>query len=206
MRMAGADHTLVVTAAKTVEVFARAIFDDEVLSKIPVVSMAVDLLKARDTVSDRLLAWKYESFLQGLHEANPEAVTKTRELLGNNEDAKRIGQVLVFTIDRLTELEKALILGKLFAGYLDGKTSSEEFRRLARAVDVVFLDDFMEFLRAPQPTATALAPVLSRLVDSGLSFAGQGIALIGGGGSLHHAPTPLGELARNLLRDWAMAS
>jgi hypothetical protein len=96
------------------EVVMDALRDDEFLKDIPVVGNAFRLCKAIDTFRDKTFAAKLQNFLFGLGNTSKVAAKWKQRLKQSPDEAQRIGETLWLILDRLTDLDKADLLAKIF--------------------------------------------------------------------------------------------
>jgi hypothetical protein len=175
----------------------------DAFATLPVLGPAIGLLKAKDSISDHILRAKIEKFLCNIGDPSPEHTERMRSRLGDERQATRIGEALLLTLDRLTALDKAAMAGRVFAAFVDGEIEEDALRRLVRAIDITHLDDLLALLVAPSSNDVVLAPVLPRLLGTGLTDP-DAVAAFGGGG-LSHRTSELGDTARKILRAWALS-
>jgi hypothetical protein len=168
----------------------------DAVSGLPVVSSAIALLNVKDTFRDKILLSKLEKFVSGVGPMSPKEKEQMALRLHDPDEARRIGEMLLLTLDNLTEMDKATMLGEIFAAFVRNTLDAEQLRRLIRAVDVAFLDDLNEFVRLGAKAKLELShPVGAKLANAGLvdasapSSGGYG----GGGGGMNYLMTPLGE-------------
>jgi len=177
---------------------AEAIFDatsnSDVLKEIPVISTAVKLLRAADTIKEKLFAAKIYQFLQELDRISPFDIEKIRKKIADSsQESEKVGNTLLMVLDKVSDLNKPKLLGQLFIAYLDNVISADELRRLVHAVDVAFIDDLLKLIGSSPSDPSGSH--LEFLVLSGLS------SVVAGGweniGEISYEKT---KLANKLLR------
>ncbi|WP_427914857.1 hypothetical protein ACPWT1_08080 [Ramlibacter sp. MMS24-I3-19] len=175
---------------------------DELLEAVPFASIAFKVLKARDTVGDRLFAAKLIEFLRGLDDLSPMQREQVRDKLLAGDDGARAGQTLLLVVDRLNDFDKARLLGFLVGECGTGALSLDQLRRLAAAVDAAFVDDLEDFLDPALEGADA-EPLgqqqhRERLVAAGLIRVVMG-ETIHTMNIVHYDPTDLGTLLQQVV-------
>jgi hypothetical protein len=99
----------------------------EAFSSIPVVGTMIQLARAANSIRDRTLAARLTRFLEPFAEASQEYRDKFKErLMQDKDETRRIGKTLLLVIDRLTDPDKAKILGYLLVAFLNDQLTSIE--------------------------------------------------------------------------------
>jgi len=125
------------------------ILEDGLLKDFPLVGTAIKLATVGKSIRDRLFLAKLQRFLVALPKIDPTKREKfQKQVQDDKEFRNRVGETLLLVIERLDSLEKPEMLAKAFAYFVRGKISESDFRRLASAIDLAFVDD-LKFL-APQ--------------------------------------------------------
>lgn len=83
------------------------------LSDIPLVGTAFKICRAIDSVRDRILAAKILRFVQGTDNARDREKLR-KKIHGDAQEARRIGELLVLVIDRVSDLDKPELVGQAF--------------------------------------------------------------------------------------------
>lgn len=124
------------------------LLDEGLLKDFPVVGTAIKLAGLGKSIRDRLFLAKLQRFLSALPDVQAEEKEKFQEKVQSDKDFRnRVGETLLLIIERLDSLEKPEMLAKTFAYFMKGKISESDFRRLASAIDLAFIDD-LKFLSA----------------------------------------------------------
>jgi len=161
--------SIVLGALEGTEAYLDFVTSNEAVRAVPVVSTAIRILEGVNDYRSRLLQSKLKRFL-----TEPSLVRslKARELRGeivaDEDDAARIGDTLFLIIDRVTDSEKPILLAKVYAYYLDGSMSSEDFFLLAHCIDISALSDLQDFIASRGLMNSAPDARQLRLVTSGL--------------------------------------
>jgi hypothetical protein len=187
-----------------------------VIEQIPVLGIAVGMLRGYDKIRDHVFEQKIRSFFAGLGSKSDEEIGAMASRCEDPKEAKAVGETLLLTLDRLSSLLKCEYLGVLFIAYLKRKISAEQLRRLALAIDGAFEDDLAEFLIWDPPYGRQLRNVLfyKHLERIGLTAFHDPLVMRGG---MTDPPamqiTPLGAALRNAywevrpskeMEDWKM--
>jgi hypothetical protein len=162
------DKPVVQALLETGEAGFRALAKGDALAEVPVIGVAFKVVKAVDTVRDQLMEAKLIRFVEGLGELDEQKVAAMRSRLSKEEEARQIGGMLLLTIDKVTAIDKAKLLGRIFLAFVNGIVSQVQLRRLIQAVDVAFFEDLMAYLEAHDLDLTTGAEYRERLFSSGL--------------------------------------
>jgi hypothetical protein len=124
------------------EVALDMVIDDEFLKLIPVVGPIVKCLRAAHSIKDRFFIKKVAMFLQELGQINQAKRQRFVEQLAIDEGSRsKAGESLVFLLDRLDNLYKSRIIGRIYLARLENKIGAIELRRFCMIVDRAFLPD-----------------------------------------------------------------
>jgi len=146
--MRGMNKDLQEVAIDLSEAALDSLIDNEVIKDLPVIGTFVRLARATMSISDLIFAKKVERFISVLASIPPEKREQFHNRLETEADLRRkTGEVLVLTLDRSEDLQKAAIIGKLFSHFITGEISLYILRRLLFAVDRAFIDDLLSFPR-----------------------------------------------------------
>ena len=191
------DRPVLEAALEGGEVIVDVLMRGEVLAEVPVIGTAIKICKAADAIRDKAFAAKLAQFVRNLDSMSEEHRRKLREKVASApHEAQKLGETLLFVIERVTDLDKPLLLAQLFLAYLDDVLSSDELRRLSQAVDTAFADDLKQLLERHKLPEKSDELWLECLVPSGLTrlVAGQTYDELG---RLYYEVTPFGNKLRN---------
>jgi hypothetical protein len=171
--------------------------DNEAVKAIPVVGTAFKLCKGLDDLRSRALAAKLRRFLDHPQMRDDSIREKIKRNVQEDPDnAARVGETLFLVLDRFVDLDKPVVLSKVFVAYLDGLMNASELRRLAQAVDVAFGDDLRLFLQASEAELADEGSYWMALLEpAGLTQSSVPRAPPGRS-RLLRSVTPLGQLLR----------
>ena len=169
----------------------------EAFSSIPVVGTMFQLARSANTIRDKTLAAKLRRFLEPLTETSQECRDKFKERLTQDvAETRRVGEILFLVVDRLTDLDKAMILGRLFIAFLNDQLSSSDLRRMAQAVDMSFADDLIDLINSEGEIDQSQELWLKSLVPSGLAEP-VGAKMFDDMGNIYYSMTELGKSLRS---------
>jgi hypothetical protein len=136
------------TASLTTDVASavwEAALDENVLGKVPVVSVVLAVRQGAAAISDRLYAAKVARFLVGVESLSAsERARVVDELAGTEAKRERLGELLLDKLDRADPLHKPKMLADLFVAVGRRKIPASDFDRLSDMVLSVFLGDLRD--------------------------------------------------------------
>jgi hypothetical protein len=141
---------------------SESLFDqllqDGLLRDIPVVGSLVNMAKAGIDVANYLFVQKIIRFLYHLKDIPEEQRQRFLAQLDADEKFKRrVGENLLLLLNRLDDMQKPELLGRVFRAYIVGSIDYATYQKLAVAVDrirlynIPYLLDFYE--HQPEPEA-----------------------------------------------------
>lgn len=191
------DRPVLEATLEGTEVIADVIMHGDVLAEIPIIGTAIKICRAGDSIRDQAFASKLVRFISGLHVVPEQMRQKIEDKVASSpKEARKVGETLFLVLERVTDLDKPLLLSQLFLAYLDTVISADELRRLAQAVDASFADDLQALLEAKSIPEKSEEPWMQFLAYTGLTrvVAGQSWDDVG---RLYYEVTPLGNKLRN---------
>lgn len=123
--------------------------DDSLLKEIPIIGTIYNFSKTVSSISDKLFLKKILRFLMGLNDIPEADIRSFRNKL--NDDAnfkKKVGDKLLFIIDRCEDDEKAIIISKIFSAYITKKIDYDDFLKLAKAIESLSIVELNHFITA----------------------------------------------------------
>lgn len=119
--------------------------DENVLGKVPVVSVVLAVRQGAAAIRDRLYATKVVQFLNVVENLSvSERVRVVDELAGTEAKRERLGELLLDKLDRADPLHKPKMLADLFVAVGRRKIPASDFERLSDMVLSVFLSDLRD--------------------------------------------------------------
>lgn len=164
------------------EVFVDKLMESDVVKDFPVLGTALKICKAGSNLRDYIFAAKIHKFITSLRSVSPDLRAKfKKKIVDNPEERKRVGEFVLLTIDKISDLEKPEIIAKIFLAYMDGHLTADELRRIVEAIDLAFIADLKVFLHTSRPSEKSKEAYLLYLTRSGLTeiVAGKTIDEIG---------------------------
>ena len=168
-----------------IEVAADAITSNEAVAAIPVIGTAFKVCKALDDIRSRAFAAKLDAFVSAPDLVKPSVKDAIVELARSSpSEANKVGETLFLVLDRYIDLDKPVILAKVFVAYIDGVITAIELQRLAQAIDIAFAADLQSLTTADLPTVQgqwdgARYPWMETLIPSGLTVStARGVGVV----------------------------
>jgi hypothetical protein len=139
------------------------------LEAIPIFGSLVKMVRAGLAMRDRLFLRQLYDFLQLLTTVTPtERQAFAAKMAADPKHKQQVGESLLLLLNRLDDLDKSSVLGKLFRAYLQEQLDYPTFSRLAGILGRAFLPDLQRLttLKTNTPTDDAVAA----LVALGLAY------------------------------------
>ncbi|GHW99625.1 hypothetical protein VCSRO2_2442 [Vibrio cholerae] len=128
------------------EVGIDAILEGGVLRDIPILSTIVSSINVIGSVRDALFTKKLISFLSELSDVSVEQRRNMIESIDNSNDYKiKVGEKLIYIIEKAEDHYASKIIAIFFSEFLSGKITYNQFLKISRIIDSMFIDDFLEF-------------------------------------------------------------
>ncbi|WP_418360865.1 hypothetical protein [Sphingobacterium detergens] len=120
--------------------------NDEIIKNIPILSTIYNLSKAVISISDKLFLKKVMSFLYELNSIDKNKIENFKlKMESDDKFQKKVGEKLIFIIDKCEDDEKSVIVGKIFKAYLNEKITYEDFLMLSKSIELLGIWDINEF-------------------------------------------------------------
>ena len=184
-------------ALQTGESMLDVLSSNEIVRAVPVLNMAVGLLKTVDDVRPAALKAKILTFITDERLRDSFEAKNIRAKL-DGEEAERIGETIFLTLDKVTDLKKPLLLAQVFGAYLDDQIESRVLLLLAHAIDIAFAGDLEYFIEKRGSAAPDEELAVERLASVGLFDFYVSNAL--SGGDKHYQLSPMGSSLLHALR------
>lgn len=191
------------TSVEIFEAIGDQFFEDSLFKDIPILGTAVNAAKLGKTITDRIFLKKVTNFLVSLSNIKEKERQKFYSKLETDQKLRdKTGEVLVLILDRFDDLEKPEILAKIFMAYIKDLVNFHQFRQLASAIDLAYIEDLKQLIRS----STDTQDFKEGLLRTGLTAISQhglpvhhalGGGPLGGGQNLVYSPikvTNLGNL------------
>lgn len=181
------------------------LLQDGFLREVPILGSMLGVIRAAGTIRGVLLAKKLGRFLTALQSVPQAEREAFHASLGNRADRRKVGEALLLLLDRLDDMEKPELVGRLFRAMMRSEIDRETFQLLATAVDRLFMPHLaaLASFYAGNPADGQAAPSLD--VCQALAFAGlvrveargDGGGMVGpefAGATIYYKGNQLGEL------------
>ncbi|WP_337909765.1 hypothetical protein [Vibrio cholerae] len=128
------------------EVGIDAILEGGVLRDIPILSSIVSGMNVIGSVRDALFTKKLISFLSELSDVSVEQRRSMIESIDNSNEYKiKVGEKLIYIIEKAEDHYTSKIIAIFFCEFLVGKITYNQFLKISRIIDSMFIGDFLEF-------------------------------------------------------------
>jgi hypothetical protein len=154
-----------------IEVGLDSLLQDGILKDIPIIGTIIGVGKSVISIRDKFLTRKVLDFLQGLNNISDEERRKfLKDIDGDTNYQRRVGENLVMLLDRLDDLNKPAMVVKLFRSYLRDEITYNEFLWFASVIERAFINDLVGLLeRMSQASIYGIDLYAERLYHLGLS-------------------------------------
>lgn len=184
---------------ETAEALADSLIDNDVVKNIPVVGTALKVVSGTLDMRDKLFVSKVQRFVQEIeHLSLNKKLEFQRSVLTDEESMRRAGEAALLVLDKLSEIKKAKLLGFYFGCFLAGRLDQFQFRRVASAIDVAFIDDLEVFLENGIAEQRTQKQYMESLFSSGLTIITAG-RTINESGDLFYEASSMG---RHIIELW----
>lgn len=186
------ERPILEAALEITEVVVDQFIFNDLVKDIPFVGTALKACKSGADIRDKLFLAKISRFLTELNSVRPEVKEALKEKMTNNtEEAKKVGEVVLLLLDKVSDLEKPEILAKIFLAYIDNQVTFDGFRRITEAVSQAFVDDLRTLLDKDSIPSKSQEAYLRYLTSTGLTEI-VSEKMIDGMGNLYYELTELG--------------
>lgn len=157
------------------EVIADSLIDSEIIKSIPVVGTALKVISGSLDLRDKIFLLKVQRFLQEIETLSSEEKLEFNRSITSNEEAMRnTGEAVLLVLDKLSDLKKAELLGFYYSCFLRGHLDQYQFRRVATAIDMAFIDDIERFLESGLDELLSKKQFMEALFSSGMTVISAG--------------------------------
>ena len=142
------------TAVDIAEVFLDTVFEDGILKDIPIIGTLAAFTKVGISLRERNLAKNTYAFILGFRKRaiSTERMNKYRERMKDPKAAeKELGYALTL-LDRETQYQKAVFLGRAYRAFVDEAISWDKFVELSEVISRMFMIDFKHLLSVAKDT------------------------------------------------------
>lgn len=187
------ERPLLEAALENTEVVVDQLISNDLIKDISLVGTALKACKAVADIRDKLFLAKISRFLTELNSVRPEIKEDLKGKMTNNtEEARRIGEVVLLVLDKVSDLEKPEILAKIFLAYIENQVTFDDFRRITEAVSQAFVDDLRTLVDKDSVPSKSQETYLGYLTSTGLTEIVSG-KTFDEAGNLYYELTKLGH-------------
>lgn len=134
-------------SANLSETLLDSFLNDGVLKDIPLISTIIGLSKTGFKINDALFAKKIIYFINEIEHISNDKVNEMINEIDDSDSFKiKVGEKLLYIIDKSDDHEKSKIIGKLFKAFLEKTIDYDLFLRCSKVVERVMIDDLEYFL------------------------------------------------------------
>lgn len=164
------DRPLIEAVLENAEVVVDQCISNDFVKDIPFIGNVLKVYKAVVDSRDKLLMAKISRFIEELSSVQPEVKEALIEKMKNHPDeAKKVGEVVLFAIDKASDLEKPEIIAKIFLAYISDQITCSDLRRITEAVNQAFVDDLKTLINVDSIPDKSQEAYLRYLVSTGLT-------------------------------------
>lgn len=129
------------------EVGLDSFLSNEVLINIPVIGTITSFGKIALSIRDRLFIKKLLMFLNKVKEVPfEERQIMIEKIQKSEKEQEKIGEKLLYIIDKCDDSEKAIMIGKLFVAFLRQEIDIASFVRASNIINNLLVDDIKHFV------------------------------------------------------------
>ncbi|NOZ11583.1 MAG: hypothetical protein GXP09_11150 [Gammaproteobacteria bacterium] len=129
------------------EVLTDSLMDEGVAKQIPIIGTVIGLGKTAVGIKESLFLKKIIYFISELNDISTE---KRQEMINKIDTSgkfkTRVGEKLLYIIDKCDDHEESQIVACLFSAFLSGRISYDEFLRASHIISQVIFDDLRWFV------------------------------------------------------------
>lgn len=123
------------------EIAIDQLLQDGLLKDIPIVSTAYNIYNLSLNISNSFFTKKILKFLFELKSIPISERLNFIEKMENEDKTKRIGEKILIILNKIDDVDKATILGKLFKLTIEDIIETSVFMRLSHMIDKSYLED-----------------------------------------------------------------
>lgn len=140
----------------------------DVAECIPAVGLSLKAAQTYRRISDRLYIRKVEGFLNEISKVTPQQRKDFYDREESSGQTERFGEAVILILDKLDEMRKPPIIGRLMAAYMRGEITREQAFRLSAAVNRAFYDDLLYLTKFVEGVQGEMEPAADSLFALGL--------------------------------------
>ncbi|WP_301929417.1 DUF2013 domain-containing protein [Ferruginibacter sp.] len=144
-------ETLTEISTEILEAGIDQLIENELLKDIPILGIGYKTYNLAKKITEHFLIKKILKFLFHLKDISQDKREKFIKELEKKKQSKTVSEKLLIALNRLDDLNKADIIGKLFKALIENDITQEEFFRLSSYVDHAYIDDLIGLKQNEQP-------------------------------------------------------
>lgn len=157
------------------EVIADSLIDNEIVKSIPVVGTALKVISGSRDLRNKIFFAKIQRFIEEIESISASDRLQFKgKIVSDNNLMITVGESALLVLDKLSDLQKAEMLGFYFACLLSGLLDQYQFKRVAAAVDTAFIDDLDRFLSWSVDEGLSQESYMEALLSSGITVLSAG--------------------------------
>lgn len=146
-----------------------AFLDEGLVKDIPVFGFIFKSRNLVSTIQDKLFSKKLLKFLKQLTDTTPEERVQQIEKIEKNKDYKiKIGEKILYIIDKCEDYEKSEIVGILFKNFIKNNIEYNSFLRYVNSINSLSTTDLKEFIIKESFIETFISMNSSIYLNTGL--------------------------------------
>ena len=130
------------------EIFLDNFLAEGVLKEIPIINTIIGIGKAGIKVNEALFLKKLLSFISNINDVSVEERAKMISEIDESHHYRiKIGEKLLYIIDKCDDHEKSALVGKLFNSFLRGLIDYDDFLRCSLVIEKCMVNDLKWFIK-----------------------------------------------------------
>ena len=135
------------------EAIGDSFLNDGILKDIPIIGTILGITKGTLNIRDKLFLKKMIYFLSQLAGIpHAERQKQIQKIEASKEYKTKVGEKLLFILEKSEDAQKAEITGKLFKAFLQEVISYDLFLKCCNAVQNLYISDITEFVQTKKGT------------------------------------------------------
>lgn len=127
-----------------IEIALDSFIAEGIFEEIPFVKIVIALAKSGKSFKDYLLKRKILNFIKNIQDISQEEIDKFTNAMNSTKQLNEIGFKILEIIDRLDDVKKAELIGKLYKLLIKREISENNFFRMCYLIDKCYYGDILE--------------------------------------------------------------
>ncbi|MGV2990628.1 hypothetical protein ACE1OE_23710 [Vibrio sp. E150_011] len=132
-------------SSNALDIALDANLDEGILKDIPIFGSVIKVAELTMSIRDYFFLKKLGRFIYQL-DSLTETDKETIHQFSKSPDSEKIASKVIQVIDNVTDIEKADLIGKLFASFCTGKIDRPNFLRSVDTIHNYFIEDLNRYL------------------------------------------------------------